>query len=284
MSHNSAIIGDTQVPRKSIPLNQHPDANIRTGFDNKMSVNMDEGSIYSQIGQDHQTTSAPAVNPSDPMSTIETNGTPVGKDMTKVTDASTLTIGGMEMTIANGLHTGMLQKDAQGNISLTEQGQKFHQSRTQAKAEAKERAVQEAQESMPVDPKASKVMNELTQRGGVGVHASMAEAISAMAAGDDAAYHRAVDNIQQSAGAQGVDGFVQEYSNQASGALVASMADAVGSDFDTVLAFAQSEINARELGRLVVGYGRGDRTVIDYALNQYGHKFRAWNASKRNSQ
>lgn len=266
-----------------------PDSSqIRVSGTNTQAVYYGQSeALYNELSQAHGkqfADSSPIAGQDNPMSTLRTaTGEPIAGDMSKAADGSSITIGGMEMTVANGLQTGMLQKDAQGNISLSTDGEKFHQDRIQANTEAREQAIQTAEANRPTDVETADTMATLSQRGGVGVHASVAEAVQAMIKKDTGKYNRAVADIETAAGANGVKEFVDEYAQQSVDSLTANIGSSLGIDADLVYDFAVSEIPARELSQLIVSYGHGDLTVADYIQNQYMHKFQAWN-SKRNNQ
>lgn len=276
-------IGETNANDTPSVPNDH--SQIRTGATNKVSVTLGgDGKIISELSGTQQVTSEPATSPTNPISTIRTAaGAPTGGDMTKVTDQSSITIGGNEMTIANGIHLGVLQRDAQGNISLSPEGEKYHQKHTQANTEATDKARQEAEANRPVNQQSAETMTRLALRGGQAVQGCVAEAVQAMVSQDAEAYNRAISEIETAAGAEGVSEFVAEYTNQAASSLTTKLSTYMGSDSDTIYDFAMSEIPARQLSQMITSYAAGDLSVIEHIKDAYGNKFRAW-SSRRNSQ
>jgi hypothetical protein len=200
--------------------------------------------------------------------------------MSKVTDASSIQIGKHRMTVSNAIHLGYLSKDVQGNYVMTDSGKDVHQANLTAQSEAKEQAIKEAQANMPVDQKAAQTASTLAQRGGPGVHALMADAVEGIINNDEASVSKAVGEIETSAGAQGVEGFVKEYATQAADGLLNGIESQLGHNADQVYEFATGNIPARELATFMTAYARGDRSVIDHIQNKYESKFRVWNSKR----
>ena len=294
MDSMRVIVGEETNNSQNQPQSQH--SQIRQAGTHKSAVytGASEG-IYRELsGNSGQMSVSGTPEPSlvetdkgtlvyDPMSTLETNGDPIGSDMSKATDASTIKLGGMQMRLSEAMNLGFIAKDAQGNYSMTEDGEHFHITKSESQMAQHQQAKQDMQDatSSTVSEETGHHIQQLSNRAGASFANSVTSCVEAMLNQDNDAYHQAVHELEGAAQARGLDGFMETAIMEANDSLIEGVEAAFGIAPDELEAFASETIPAREMGGLLAAWMQGDLSVIQYIENKYMDKFQAWKARQK---